>query len=84
MAAPLLQTERLPPGDAEITLLLRSRQQSRRYAAVENYTGHQVHIFRDRRLSMECMGILDEKRLVAGLFGEIAIYKRLLGLGIRA
>ncbi len=33
---------------------------------------------------MACPGILNEKRLVAGLLGEIAIYKRLLDLGIRA
>lgn len=35
-------------------------------------------------MRVACPGILNEKRLVAGLLGEIAIGKRLLDLGIRA
>ena len=35
-------------------------------------------------MCVACPRILNEKRLVAGLLGEIAIYKRLLDLGIRA
>lgn len=35
-------------------------------------------------MRVACPGILNEKRLVAGLLGEIAIYKRLLDLIIRA